>query len=195
MAASPTGGVRLGPALTLLAGATKQMDVEQIIRPLLVQLNKDLGETVDFTMLGNDKMVVVDQVTGIRHGLVWMTAIGSTLPLHASAPGKALLAEFAPHELTAFRKRCRLVRYTKNTITDWPALNAELADIRRNGIAFDREECFDGIRAIAKTVHAPNGDLCAISIPIPAGRFDAVKDDIAHMLQRRCEAVQRRSAA
>jgi IclR family transcriptional regulator, acetate operon repressor len=194
IAASPTSGVRLGPALTLLAGSARQVDLEDVFQPLLDQLNRDCGETIDLSVFGNDKMVVVSQAPGIQHGLVWSTAVGSTLPLHASAPGKALLAEFAPHELGALRKRYRLVKFTENTITDWQMLEAELSDIRHSGVAYDTEECFNGIRAVGKIVHAAKGDFCAVSIPTPAERFEATKDHIVRVLQRRCEAQQRRAA-
>ena len=194
IAASPTSGVRLGPALATLAGAAKQIDVVQFCRPLLVKLNNDCGETIDLTVRGNDKMVVVDQVPGVRHNLVWLTAIGSSLPLHASAPGKALLAELAPEQLAALRKCYRLMQLTENTITDWAKLDAELAQIRRDGIAYDREECFNGIRAVGKFVRGPSGDLCAISIPTPAERFETIKDRLAQMLRICSEGLQRRFA-
>lgn len=195
VAASATSGVRLGPALISIAGAAKQIDVVEFYRPVLAKLNKDCDETIDLTVLGNDKMVVVDQVPGIRHNLVWLTAIGSSLSLHASAPGKALLAELDPQGLAALRKRYRLAPFTKNTITDWARLEAELAEIRRTGVAYDREESFDGIRAVGKFVRGPSGDLCAISIPSPAERFDAIKDALAQVLVSRCETIQRRSSS
>jgi hypothetical protein len=42
-------------------------------------------------------------------------------------------------------------------------------------------------------VHATNGDACAVSVPTPAERFEATKDRIVRMLQRRCDALQRRA--
>ena len=166
IAASPTSCVRLGPALTSLASFAKEIDILQICRPLLVKLNKDCGETVDFAVFGNDKAVVVDQIPGV-HRLVAVTAIG-----------KALLAELAPHDFASLRKRYRLVQFTKNTIKDWAELEAELAQIRRDGIAYDMEECFVGIRCAAKTVHGPDGEIGAVSIPVPKERFESTKDII-----------------
>jgi len=191
IAASPTSGVRLGPALTSLAGNAKEIDILQICRPLLVKLNKDCGETVDFAVFGNDKAVVVDQLPGV-HRLVAVTAIGSSLPLHASASGKALMAELAPHEFAALRKRYRLVQFTKATIRDWAELEAELAVIRRDGIAYDREECFAGIRCVAKAIRGPSGEVGAVSIPVPKERFESTKDNLVEILQRRCGTLQRR---
>lgn len=193
IAASPTSGVRLGPALTSLASSAKQIDILQICRPLIVKLNKDCGETVDFAVFGNDKAVVIDQIPGF-HRLVAVTAIGSSLPLHASATGKALLAELAPHELASLRKRYRFVQFTKNTIKDWAELEAELVQVRRDGIAYDREECFAGIRCAAKTVRGPDGEIGAVSIPVPTERFETTKDYLVQILRRRCGTLQRRFA-
>lgn len=191
IAASPTSGVRLGPALTSLASFAKQIDIAQICRPLLAKLNKDCGETVDFAVFGNDKAVIVDQVPGV-HRLVAVTAIGSSLPLHASASGKALLAELAPHELASLCRRYRLVQFTKHTIKDWAELEVELAQIRRDGIAYDEEECFVGIRCVAKVVRGPNGEIGSVSIPVPKERFESTKDNLVQILRRRCGTLQRR---
>lgn len=193
IAASPTSGVRLGPALISLASSAKQVDIVEIFRPLIVKLNNDCGETVDFAVLGNDKAVVGDQIPGV-HRLVAVTAIGSSLPLHASASGKALLAELAPNELASLRKRYRFVRFTENTIMDWAALEAEIAQVRRDGIAYDNEECFVGISCAAKCVHGPNGEFGAVSIPVPKERFETTKDHLVQILRRRCGTLQRRFA-
>jgi len=68
IAASPTSGVRLGPALLVLAASVKQFSIAEISRPLVVQLSKDTGETVDVAILGSHKAVVVDQIHGTHGG-------------------------------------------------------------------------------------------------------------------------------
>ncbi len=191
IAASPTSGVRLGPALTSLAGSAKQIDIVQICRPLIIKLNKDCGETVDFAVPGNEKAVVVDQLPGV-HRLVAVTAIGSSLPLHASASGKALMAQLSPRELAGLRQRYRLVQFTKHTIKSWVELEQELAQIRRDGIAYDNEECFIGIRCVAMVICGPNGETGAVSIPVPGDRFESNKEYLVQILRRRCGALQRR---
>lgn len=64
IAASPASGVRLDPALLPLAASVKQLSIAEIASPLIVQLSKDTGETVDMAVLGNGKAVVVDQMHG-----------------------------------------------------------------------------------------------------------------------------------
>lgn len=193
IAASPTSGVRLGPALTSLARFATQADIAQICRPLIVRLNKDCGETIEVAVLGADKAVVVDQVPGV-HRITAVTAAGSSLPLHASASGKALLAELAPKDLAGLRRRYRLVQFTGNTIQDWTKLDAELSQVRRDGIAYDEEECFSGIMCAAKAVSGPNGEFGAVSITVPTQRFEANKDRLVQVLRTRCESLQRRFA-
>jgi DNA-binding IclR family transcriptional regulator len=191
IAASPTSGVRLGPALISLASSAKQFDVAEIARPLLSQLSKDLGETVDFAVFGNDKAVVVDQIPGI-HPLVAVSAVGSSLPLHASATGKALLSALSKEDLASFKKRCRFIPLTANTIMNWERLEQELNEIRRTGIAHDREEYQLGISAVAKAVFGPTGEMGAVSIPVPSERFTAMEQTLAQTLINRCETLQRR---
>lgn len=193
IAASPTSGVRLGPAFITLASSARQFDIAEIARPLLAQLSKDLGETVDFAVLGNDKAVVIDQIAGI-HPLVAVSAVGSSLPLHASATGKALLAALPKEDLTPFRKRYRLIPFTPNTITSWERLDQELDEIRRSGIAYDSEEYQLGIMAVAKSISGPTGEFGAVSIPVPADRFAIMRETLAQTLIGRCEILRRRFA-
>jgi DNA-binding IclR family transcriptional regulator len=193
IAASPTSGFRLGPALVSVARFATQSDIVQICHPLIRKLNADCGETVNFAVLGNDKAVVADQVAGV-HRIVAVTATGSSLPLHASAGGKAILAKLPLNDLADLRLRYHLAPLTDNTITDWTRLDAELADIRRDGIAYDEEECFPGIRGVAKVVQGPGDEFGAVSIPVPTERFEANRDRLVRVLQSHCEPLQRRFA-
>ena len=71
-------------------------------------------------------------------------------------------------------------------------LDEELAQIRRDGIAYDHEECFTGIRCVAKVIVGPNGETGAVSIPVPGERFESTKEYLVQILRRRCGTLQRR---
>ena len=47
----------------------------------------------------------------------------------------------------------------------------ELAEVRRTGVAYDREEHTEGISAVAAVVRDPGGPVAAISVPVPTQRF------------------------
>lgn len=189
--ASPTSGVRLGPELISLGALAKQFDIVETLRPLLVQLSKDLGETVDLAVLGSEKAVVVDQIPGI-HPLMAVSHVGSSLPLHCSASGKVLLATLAEEELGKLSRHYRLIPSTRNSIADWNVLMAEIDEIRHRGMAIDREECFAGICAIAVALHAPNGDIAAVSMPVPSERFISTEKTLVSTLRDRTETMQSR---
>ncbi|WP_052311021.1 IclR family transcriptional regulator [Rubrivivax gelatinosus] len=188
IAASPTRGVRLGPALLALAAAAR-FDVAEFARPVLQALARDSGETVDLSLLDGERLVFVEQVTGAQR-LRAESGVGVAFPLHASAPGKAMLAALSAAELATLRPRLRLTALTPNTITGWPALQADLDAVRTRGWAVDQEENAAGICALAAALRLPGGEVAAISIPVPASRFDAVRDELAQRLLDRCSALR-----
>jgi Bacterial transcriptional regulator len=72
---------------------------------------------------------------------------GGRYPAYCTANGRALLATLSEPALEAVLPR-RLPRLTSHTITTRADLLAELARVRAAGIAFDREEHTERIRAV-----------------------------------------------
>lgn len=83
---------------------------------------------------------------------------GAVLPLHCTAPGKAILAA-SPMESAEELLDDDLQRYTDSTVTTTDQLLEELQDIRARGLAFNREEHEAGTRGIATTVSDANGSV------------------------------------
>ena len=50
-----------------------------------------------------------------------------------------------------------MIRFTPNTITEWPALDEELRPVRRNFYAMDREEYQPGMICIGSAVRDHQG--------------------------------------
>jgi len=59
------------------------------------------------------------------------------LPVHVAAGAKAILAFLPPEQAKRIIPK-KLIRFTKNTITDVKVLLRELEEIRETGFAFDR---------------------------------------------------------
>ncbi len=191
IAASPSGGVRLGPALLALAGSAKQFSIAKFVRPLIVQLSKDTGETVDLAIMGTDKAVVVDQIAG-THPLLAVSATGTSLPLHSSASGKALLAALPEERLARLKRRLPLPAVTGNTITSWAVLERELDTVRRTGLAIDREESFAGVCAVGAAIRGPGDEIASIAVAVPTDRFRITERSVSKALRERSQALQRR---
>lgn len=181
IAATSTHGVRLGPALIALGAAT-HFPIADLARPTIESLARRTGETVDLSITNRDHMVFLDQVPG-THRLAAVSAIGVTFPLHCSANGKAAMALMNDAELRKIKKNLALSRHTKNTITRWDMLSADLAQVRKTGLAYDREENSIGICAIAKAFRSPNDELVAVSIPVPTVRFSASEADLVKAIE------------
>jgi DNA-binding IclR family transcriptional regulator len=190
IAASLASGVRLGPALLALAASVKQFSIVEYAHPLLAQLSKDTGETVDLAILGNDKAVIVDTMYS-TYPLVAVSGLGSSRPLHSSASGKALLAALPRERYDQLKKHLCLSAVTRNTITDWHTFDREIETVRHTGMAFDDEEYALGISALSVAVHGPGDEFAAIAMPVPTERFRETKDRLAKALVERAKTFER----
>jgi DNA-binding IclR family transcriptional regulator len=188
IAASPTAGVRLGPALIRLA-ASASVEFDQITRPIMADLSQAIGETVDLSVLKGQSAVFTDQIQG-RHRLRTVSAIGESFPLHCTANGKALLSVLSAEKLNRLLKG-PLARMTPNTITKPADLLKELDACRRTGIAVDNEEHTEGISALGTGFMDPMGRAIALSIPVPTTRFKRTHQALAaHLLAAREQILE-----
>ena len=165
---STDSGYQLGSALLRLAEASRS-NFELDVTPFLVELNRELRETVDLSQLTGQTVTFVNQVIAMRR-LRAVSGIGISFPLYCTAPGKAILAALGP----AATKRLlpeRFERFTPSTHPDLASLERELDEVRRTGIAYDREEHTLGICAIGMALQASDQNWYAVSVPLPAQRF------------------------
>jgi DNA-binding IclR family transcriptional regulator len=186
-AASPTGRMRLGPALLQLADSGRP-DLQQLLRPEMQRLFDELNETIDLAVLDGDHLRFVDQIPA-PHRLRAVSAVGATFPLHCTANGKAVLAMMDDDEVRDLLP-ARLPRHTPNTITSRKALLAELEVIRAAGVACDREEHTLGISACGFAFVDPAGRFGAITVPMPTQRFVGRERDVERRLKQAAVAAR-----
>jgi len=177
VATAPGGRIVLGGGLARLAQAgAAALPVR--LRPSLEALSRATGETVDLAVLDGDAVRFVDQLPGPQR-LRAVSAIGEEFPLYCTANGKALLAAVGPVRARGLLP-ARLRPLTPHTITSHRVLAAELAEVARAGVAFDREEHSEGICAVGAAVAGPGGGLlAALSVPVPAPRFRGSEERLA----------------
>ena len=168
---SQTDKFGLGPALISLAGvALQRIDLRDAARESLTRLAEETTETVNLAILDGDQVVNIEKLPSAHYirDIGW---IGRRSPLHCTATGKALVA----HLSRVQRRRLlgpRLKRFTPATICDWPALERELAEVRRVGYALGREELEPGLIAIAAPIHGLGGRVtAAVSVSGPSFRM------------------------
>jgi DNA-binding IclR family transcriptional regulator len=176
------GRIRLGGGIARLGAASREAIGERL-RPVLLGLRRELDETVDLAVLDGSSVRFVDQVPAPRR-LRAMSSVGEVFPLHCTANGKALLAAMPERQAISLLPG-RLPRFTANTITGREELLAELATIRAEGVAYDREEHTEGICAVGVAI-SDGIDLtaAAISVPVPSQRFRGNEEQLASALSQ-----------
>ncbi|MEJ2866347.1 IclR family transcriptional regulator [Actinomycetospora sp. OC33-EN08] len=165
---------RPGPAFADLgraAGAT--LDLVGVVRPVLVRLAAETGETVHLgELVGTDVryLDVIESAATLRVA----SRSGQTRPAHATSIGKAMLATLDDDALrTAYPDGVPAAR-TSRTTTELDALLAELRRVRSRGHGRNRGEVEAGVCSVGVAlVHPDRGLLGGLSVAAPEARWSA----------------------
>ena len=158
----------LGGEVLLRYASTQNQDAALIsrMRPVLESLATKTSESVNLAVPGTDDLKLIDQVDA-KHLLGATNWIGRSVPYHASALGKVLLA-FSAAPIPAGTLQTKTAR----TITSRATLNSELEKVRKAGYAIIDNELEDGLVAVAAPVFGHDGNVvAAISISGPDARI------------------------
>lgn len=165
-------GVRLGMKLFELGQlAPRHRDLREAALPHMEDLVQATAHTVHLGVLEGTDVVYLEKLTG-RLGPPLPSRIGGRMPAHCTGIGKALLAFSSPAAVNEVAAS-KLARRTPHTITLPAVLRRELDDIRRSGLAFDREESTPGVLCVACPVFGLSDDVvAAVSISGWSNRLD-----------------------
>jgi len=135
------------------------------------KIGEDLNETVSLAIrAGNQLLYIGEKVS--THALRFNPTLGTTLPLHATASGKILLADLTMEELRRLYPTDQLEKVTEKTISTFPDLLKELEKVRVQGFGYNMGETVDGVHCVAGAVLDAEGKAAAsISISIPVVRI------------------------
>jgi IclR family KDG regulon transcriptional repressor len=170
----PDHRYRLGPSVFRLGHqARSTLDLKSMVRPLLVDLHRQTGQTVHLATLQDRDVIYVEKVES-RHATTMRSRVGAVAPLHSAALSKAILAFVSEEERRSLIESASLLRRTPNTITTTAALRAEVATSYSRGFAVDDEENEAGIRCIAAPVFGSIDRVeGSISITVPTSEVDS----------------------
>ena len=148
-----------------------QIDLRQAVRPILERLSQETGETANLVIRDGREALYLDKAESSR-SLRIFSRIGRRAPLHCTAVGKVLLASALPATVDALLGEPPFERLTRRTITLGGHLHRELAGVRAQGFAMDREECEEGACCLAAPVRNVTGEtVAAVGISGPAVRM------------------------
>ncbi|WP_343551088.1 IclR family transcriptional regulator [Pantoea sp.] len=169
-------GIKLGPALARLA-ASAHIDIIALAQPAMATLGRRTRETVDLCVWRGSHTVLVSQFVSDQELRV-TSPVSTAFPSHCAAHGKALLAQQSDEALDVLLPQLTEAR-TSNTLQTGKTLLAEIALIRQQGYAVDREEHARGVCGISVALQTGVGERYALAIAAPALRFD---EQFAHLL-------------
>ena len=142
---------KLGPGISRLTYGFST-ELRYLARPLLRQLWLETKETICLNCRRDLARIVVD-VLPASHEFSIVPAVGSSLPVHLGASGKALIAYLSDQELN------RIIAETKNNpmqneyvIPDIDVLKKQIRYVRRNGFAWSIGDVFPGSAAVSVPV-------------------------------------------
>jgi len=168
-----SGGVyRCGPLFTRAAAPERTYsELVGTAAPLMQRLTALTGETVTLAVrIGVSHALCVHQ-TESPNAEHTAFRIGQTLPLHAGAGERVLLA-FAPEEVIQMVLVGELERYTANTPTRHELVR-KLASTRHSWITTSRSEYVPGAIAVAVPVAVEGQVICSLTVSGPSARCDA----------------------
>lgn len=153
-------GYRLGTRLGELGAlAPRREELGAVARPFMQDLHEATRVDVHLAVLDRSRARYVETISDGRSPPL-SPGGGSALPLHATSVGKVLLAH-APESLVSDVLRGDLGRFTPHTLTAPAGLRRALGDVRRTGIAYEREELALGEESVASAVFAADRSAVA----------------------------------
>jgi DNA-binding IclR family transcriptional regulator len=133
------------------------------------------NEVVQLAVLDGAEVVYIAREDPARPVRL-ISDLGSRLPAHCCALGKALLASLSDDEVLKMLPK-QLAAVTSQTITRRQDLLQALAAVRRSGLAHEREEVTAGLTCFAVFVGVTAlGKRVAVSTSLPLDRIDARRE-------------------
>lgn len=161
-------GFQVGIKLFEFGGMSAELRrLRAVAMPLLHELVNRTGWATNLAVHADGRALLVEEVLGAS-GQVIPRRVGLSLPLHATAIGKALLCGYTADELDLFIEQGPLRPYTRTTIVRPNLLREHIQKARRRGFAESHEEMTVGTAGVAAPILVDSqlvGAVAAVGAP------------------------------
>jgi IclR family KDG regulon transcriptional repressor len=140
--------------------AGKRSKLIQTAHPYLETINEKTKLSAFLGIRSDRHAILIDKVDS-AYGIKLSSEIGMQMPILAGAGIKAMLSQLSDAQIDEILARSELKRYTPNSIVDKAVYKEEILEVRKQGIAYDREEYIEGMIAFAIPIKANGRDLQA----------------------------------
>jgi IclR family acetate operon transcriptional repressor len=175
------GGYRIGTHALLCGTAYLDRDPAMGHVPAILEEVRNLtGYTTHFARLDRTDVIYLATRQSVDRRRL-SSRVGRKLPAHATALGKAILAESTPAEVRQRLGAGPYAQLTEHTVTDYGHLNAELEKFRSTGYSIEREQNTLGLCCVAAVVpyRIPGTDAISCSMPLET----STEEEIEHVAE------------
>jgi DNA-binding IclR family transcriptional regulator len=187
---------RLGKKIHAIAAATHELTgLKDVAQSVLERVTELTGESTFLNILEGHSARLVARVIGPQP-LVTALSIGQTVPLYATAAGRAILA-YLPQEMQAeYLAAVKIEPLTGRTIASKEELAAALDKIRKDRLSVSIDELVLGITGISVPILSARGEaIASLTASMPTVRYEeSIKDKIGSVLLQHAELLQKRMA-
>lgn len=151
--------------------ARNQIGIAEVAQPALKRVAQETPELVcQLQVEEHGYSIPICKQEG-EDAVKTAVAVGTQLPMHTAAGGKAILANLPEERVNEIVSRHGLEQYTKNTITSRENLEEELDLIQERGFALNDCEGITGVRSVGAAIIVDEQVFGAISVPGPKYRI------------------------
>jgi IclR family transcriptional regulator, acetate operon repressor len=147
------------------------------------------GETAHLAVRDGREVFFIDHHASGDQGIIVPGQTGKRMPLHCTAHGKSLLADFELAELKALYGSTPLERYTPRTCVSLPELAKACTGVRAHGFSLDDREYLEDVSCVAAPIR-DRGGLVIGSIGVSAPVTRMIESRRAVMAQHVCDTAQ-----
>lgn len=152
-------------------GALRTIGWRNVAKFYLEQLSREIQETISLTILDGTEVLFLLR---LRHGdfFPFDAGIGTKLPAHCAATGKAILAFLSPEKRQPTLDKMNFRPLTVHSIKSEETFTAELEKIKGDGYALNYEEVSIGVCGVSAPIVDADGEaIAAISISSSTAKY------------------------
>lgn len=153
----------LGPSAARLSRGFRT-DIRAVARPFIESLWREVQETITLNAPRGVARIVIECIPA-NHEFSIVPAIGSAVPIHMGATGKALMAWMHPEQVEQIVRECAKHPESEYAVPDADDLYKKLRSARRHGYAWSIGDVYQGSAAVSAPVFDHSGNV-AVSLTI-----------------------------
>ena len=168
-----------------------EMELAQTIRPYAISLSNRFHEAVNVGFQVGSGVVVALRIDP-EHPFMVLPGPGTSIPIHSSAMGKALLAYQDESHVRYTLAATDMLAFTAKTEQEIDGFVSRLDAVRERGYAVDDEETLKGVCSIAAPILDHRSvAIAAISLSGPRAHIDPANAEILDAVRETALQISR----